>query len=480
MKRINFIYFLLVIVMSCEKEKSNRSELRIKTNSSKIKLAKIIRPIDGFILWKNKADTVNVDEMGIIKYQFNLSAPEVIRVWAGENFLEMIVQENQTYEIDLTDSIPKFSLDNAKGNTLLNEVKRPYNGTYEVERMFRNDTTAFLLSKKIDSLKKIETEALSALLVSNDIDQEFYDVFQNEINYYYADKTLNAIPRKIDNSMSSSKGFRTLSNSTLEKYPIEADVLNLYWTDYADTVIYRTVDSLLTQGERDKLYKNDEYFEFIDSLITMKFAGKYREKLLAQNIIFNAKQKEYNKSLVLLLDNFKSSYPNSVYTQYLEPEIEEIKGYHKKIKGDLSTSVKIIKNDNINSFSELLKQFKGQKLYIDLMATWCGPCKREFKYNVALQKILEDNSYKKLYISIDEPDRKQKWLDMIKYYELNGFHFLFNKNFKDDFAKKYTRDKGYFTIPQYLIVDENGNIVEKDAPRPSESKELKKLLSTLN
>ena len=33
-----------------------------------------------------------------------------------------------------------------------------------------------------------------------------------------------------------------------------------------------------------------------------------------------------------------------------------------------------------------MKDFKGKYLYIDMWATWCGPCKREMPYLKELEK----------------------------------------------------------------------------------------------
>jgi thiol-disulfide isomerase/thioredoxin len=257
------------------------------------------------------------------------------------------------------------------------------------------------------------------------------------------------------------------------------------WTDYAEFAIIETnqykqkKEGLISRDSLIKLSVNGGIKQFKESLITNNLNGHYREKLLAHYILFSSKQKNYEKYLITFFENFKLSYPNSNYTKYLESEIGEIKEYHKKINKDFPKTVKIIESETINSLDNLLEQFRGQKIYIDLWATWCGPCKEEFKFNNKLEKILKDNNYQKLFISIDDSKSKNKWKEQIKFYELHGFHFLANRKFQIDFANKFTLRKGSFAIPQYLIVDEQGTIVTNNAPRPSESNELYKVLSTL-
>jgi len=61
---------------------------------------------------------------------------------------------------------------------------------------------------------------------------------------------------------------------------------------------------------------------------------------------------------------------------------------------------------------------------------------------------------------------------MIKYYRLTGNHVRANNELKEDLR----RILGRYGIPRYIFIDEKGNIVNDDAPRPSDPMELKKLL----
>ena len=45
--------------------------------------------------------------------------------------------------------------------------------------------------------------------------------------------------------------------------------------------------------------------------------------------------------------------------------------------------------------------------------------------------------------------------------------------------KLFGREDGAMVIPWYILIDENGNIVEKFANRPSQIKELEKMLTEL-
>lgn len=485
MKKVPIYCFLLIFVMSCTQDKSNTSELTIKSNQDQIESIELIRPIDGMILWDNKKDSIKLNKEGYFSYQFNIISPEIIRLKIGEEWLKMIVQPNHSYKIKVIDSTLSFKLDNAKGNELLNKLHGAFNNSLDDLYKYDNDSTAVLVKQKINVSKKNEMRQLDSLYTQKLIDKEFYNIFKNEIDYHYAEKIVNIVLSKSYGGKLIKEDLDTFLRETIESYPVTAKIISSNWTQYAEFAIIERnqyqhkKEGLITRDSLIKLSINGGIKQFKESLIINNLNGSYREKLLAYYIIFSLKQENYEKYLINFFENFKSLYPKSNYTKYLEPGINEIKEYHKKIKKELPKTVKFIENENINSLEELLKEFKGKKIYIDLWATWCGPCKEEFEYNKSIDRILKDHDFQKLYISIDDIERKKKWVEQIKFYELNGFHFLAKRNFQIDFANKYTLRKGSFAIPQYLIIDEEGTVLNNDAPRPSESDELNKLLFTL-
>ena len=121
-----------------------------------------------------------------------------------------------------------------------------------------------------------------------------------------------------------------------------------------------------------------------------------------------------------------------------------------------------------------LADLKGKYVYIDVWATWCGPCKREIPF---LQKIEEKYKSKNIHfvsLSIDEKGAHEAWKAMVKDKEMSGIQLFAPKDWKS----KFVRDYGIEGIPTFILIDPKGNIVSASAPRPS-SKELPALLDSL-
>ncbi len=127
---------------------------------------------------------------------------------------------------------------------------------------------------------------------------------------------------------------------------------------------------------------------------------------------------------------------------------------------------------NTNGESVALDDLKGKLVYIDVWATWSGPCKREIPHLKALEKEYHNESVEFVSISVDEEKDHQKWVDMVTEKELKGLQLFADKSWKSDFIQSYDIEG----IPRFILIDKDGKIISSDAPRPSSDSEIKTLL----
>ncbi|MBT8273023.1 MAG: TlpA family protein disulfide reductase, partial [Bacteroidia bacterium] len=116
-----------------------------------------------------------------------------------------------------------------------------------------------------------------------------------------------------------------------------------------------------------------------------------------------------------------------------------------------------------------LTDLKGKYVYVDVWATWCGPCKREIPYLKEVEAKYHNNNIEFVSTSIDKAKDHSAWVEMVKDKELGGIQ-LFADN---DWNSKFVTDYAIEGIPRFLLIDPEGNIVTADAPRPSDPKLVK-------
>ena len=130
--------------------------------------------------------------------------------------------------------------------------------------------------------------------------------------------------------------------------------------------------------------------------------------------------------------------------------------------------------ENFNGGDTSLADLKGKYTYIDVWATWCGPCKAEIPSLKALEKEYHDKNIQFVSISIDDDKThggswdkaKEDWKAMVADKELGGVQLFAPKGWKSEFITNYKING----IPRFILIDPEGNIVSADAPRPSSQK----------
>src|SRR5690606_22490277 len=112
-----------------------------------------------------------------------------------------------------------------------------------------------------------------------------------------------------------------------------------------------------------------------------------------------------------------------------------------------------------------LKSFKGKLIYIDLWATWCGPCIQEIPYLQQLENDYRDEHIVFLSLSMDAEKDYIKWKNFLVEYPLTGHQFWLDAENRDRISKSFNVTQ----IPRFILLDKKLRVIDANAPRPSSS-----------
>lgn len=261
----------------------------------------------------------------------------------------------------------------------------------------------------------------------------------------------------------------------------EQDYLNFFHGDEV-TAMYLNpgdkVDLIIDTKEFDETIKYNGSKE--SSFLAWKFLEL--EKMPKLNLI-NLSEEELNqalenkfKTVILELNKFKSI--NNYFYNKEKKRIDGNKKYfinkHKKLTALPKKGEDAIDFMYPNMQGDLvsLSDFKGEIVYIDVWATWCGPCKIEIPYLKDLETEYRDKNIVFMGVSVDVEAKRQAWLDMIEEKDIKGIQLFANG------WSKITKDYAINSIPRFMIFDANGKVVNLDAPRPSSS-DIRDILNNL-
>lgn len=148
----------------------------------------------------------------------------------------------------------------------------------------------------------------------------------------------------------------------------------------------------------------------------------------------------------------------AVCEQYSLPEgyVETFRARRATVPGAPFPNVELVDRDgNRVDFSK----FKGKYVYVDLWASWCGPCVREVPYLQQLEKDFENSNV--VFVSISIDSTKAPWIKKMDQLNMHG-NQLWNS---DQNLAKRLNVRG---IPHFLIYGPDGTLHTYNAPRPSD------------
>ena len=221
----------------------------------------------------------------------------------------------------------------------------------------------------------------------------------------------------------------------------------------------------LTSKEAERNNPNYSSISFVKNMIKDIKSTKIKDQIVSmlfrqvspKNKNF---EQSYNEILPLLTSEIKKEKLKKRYlsAQSTQPEMKVMDFVYENHKGGKTS----------------LNELKGKILYVEIWATWCGPCIKEMPSLTDLIKTYKGKPIEFISISIDSKNDYKKWRAMVPEKNVGGVQLLADKGLKSDFMKFFSVG----LIPRSILIDQNGNIITAKAPRPS-AKNTKQFLDSL-
>ncbi|MUP46518.1 TlpA family protein disulfide reductase [Gramella sp. BOM4] len=215
--------------------------------------------------------------------------------------------------------------------------------------------------------------------------------------------------------------------------------------------------------DKRKEYGNNVVLAYLREIDKDFPSGDVKDNLFRRKMIYGLKQGPN-------LDNIFNTYKKAVRNQeYINDITEQYLALKNLQIGEEAPNFDL---ESLNNEIISLESLRGKNVYIDVWATWCGPCIKELPAFKRMAEKYEDIEF--VSISIDRKEHYEKWKRVIEKYGLTNTQLIAYD--KSDFQKQYA----IVEIPRYILIDKKGKIVSLSAPNPSNVEFEKLLNSDLN
>lgn len=421
---------------------------------------------------KDIEQTALIDSEGNFRLEIELYHPQNVQGFFKKGFFKLFLRPSDSIHLVIDESVfakerfPIFDIEGTKPDADISKALQKYL-RFRGNRPFHTDAKGKTVKEFLDILQKEimqEDSVLVSFSKTMKVSDEFMDWVRKDIRYGVAN-SLSSYREANENT--NGDEFDKLLFPINDDNAIVTSLYPLHLETYAGNL------SISKDTITQNLFQKGEYAEAIPRCLNTVVGNV--EKGLSRDIMCY-------KLLLILFDlsfkNYKIVAQNldtliadeTLKSALLEKENE----YKKQAALDVSfLDPQTIEEKEISGpfWKDLKSKYQGKVIYVDLWATWCAPCREEIPYATELHEYFKGKEIAFVNLCLDS--NKSDWEKMIKTGNIKGDNYFFNASQTGLLKNKLQ----YEAYPTYLIIDKQGNLVNKNAPRPSTNEKIKKLLN---
>lgn len=257
--------------------------------------------------------------------------------------------------------------------------------------------------------------------------------------------------------------YRKLITHKSKQLILTEDIFNsLYYILYLSQ---KTIVEFIIEKEKMEYNQRGIYEKIVNS-----YASPIQDAVCLQFLRQEIEISELSVDLDWCIRDFIGKTKNGEYKNYINVKYEMTKNL---APGKPAYNFLL---QDINGKQVSLTDFRGKLLYVDFWASWCKPCRAEFRKAAPdlKEKLKDFKDIIFLYISMD--DNKIAWKKAVKQDKIEGVHLIADNGMEGNLAKYYVVG----AIPRYLIIGRDGKIVNNNAKRPSDEVTYYALINSKN
>lgn len=345
-------------------------------------------------------------------------------------------------------------------NYIRQRIKTNYDLSMKKRHLFKMDYSDFsdTLTSKRTALLEILDDANK---VSADFTKSFYNKEKGLLFFNWADdhfdykklalkygsKTYN---ERIQDYNTQFIEELDLDDPNLLDIPSYQNLITQYFNDKVDGQVLGSVPGRETDG-----YVITGRHKMKYDLVKKHFKNKDIQEYIKTEVVASLIREDGTPTMNEVILKFRKDVENEEYLNRISKYIEKY-----AYIDDGSLAPEFVVQDTAGGDIKL-SDFKGKYVYIDVWASWCGPCKHEIPYFAKLKEEYKEKNIEFVSISIDKT--KEPWERMLNDWQLSGHQYIAKGAWESDIAKSYHL-KG---VPQFILIDPEGQIIDLSAARPS-------------